>query len=224
MKQGEDRDAMKKLIAFVSACCLLMTSCAYAEKAEDEKKTASTTDAVSSATLDVSFIPPAPEKTDGKTLVLWFSPNDTIKAAAYIAADALNADLMEIVPKEAYKEGDLNYNDSSTRATVEQRDNSARPEIKELPNIEGYDTILLGYLIWWGQAPKILYTLFENVDFSGKTIYPFCTSGSSSVLNSAENLAKTTDETVKWMPAVRLDNGSSEKEIRELVLSLNISA
>ena len=211
---------MKKLIASACVCCLLMTSCAYAEKAEDEKKTASTTDAVSSATLNVSSIPSAPEKTDGKTLVLWFSPNDTIKAAAYIVADAVNADLMEIVPEEEYSENDLNYNDSSTRATVEQRNDSARPVIRELPDIEQYDTILLGYPIWWGQAPKILYTLFENVDFSGKTVYPFCTSGSSSVVSSAENLSKITNETVTWMPAKRLDNGSSEEEIREWAQSL----
>lgn len=216
---------MKKAFSTVMIILLLLAffgcGSASAEKAEEEKKTTGKTDAVSSATLNVSSIPLAPEKTDGKTLVLWFSPNDTIKAAAYIVADAVNADLMEIVPEEEYSENDLNYNDSSTRATVEQRNDSARPVIRELPDIEQYDTILLGYPIWWGQAPKILYTLFENVDFSGKTVYPFCTSGSSSVVSSAENLSKITNETVTWMPAIRLDYGSSEEDIRQLALSLN---
>ncbi len=200
---------MKRLLAFLCVFCLLRTPCTYAE------------DAVSSATLKISGLPALEEETESNILVLWFSPNDTIKAAAFVVADTLHADLFEIEPEIPYTEEDLNYNDSSTRATVEQRDAEARPGMKEIPELEGYDVILLGYPIWWGQAPKILYTLFENVDFSGKTIYPFCTSGSSSVVSSAEDLAKLTDD-VSWMEAKRLSNGSTEEDIREWASSLDI--
>ena len=201
---------MKRLLAFLCVFCLLRTPCTYAE------------DAVSSATLKISGLPALEEETESNILVLWFSPNDTIKAAAFVVADTLHADLFEIEPEIPYTEEDLNYNDSSTRATVEQRDAEARPGMKEIPELEGYDVILLGYPIWWGQAPKILYTLFENVDFSGKTIYPFCTSGSSSVVSSAEDLAKLTDDDVSWMEAKRLSNGSTEEDIREWASSLDI--
>lgn len=201
---------VKRLLAFLCVFCLLRTPCTYAE------------DAVSSATLKISGLPALEEETESNILVLWFSPNDTIKAAAFVVADTLHADLFEIEPEIPYTEEDLNYNDSSTRATVEQRDAEARPGMKEIPELEGYDVILLGYPIWWGQAPKILYTLFENVDFSGKTIYPFCTSGSSSVVSSAEDLAKLTDDDVSWMEAKRLSNGSTEEDIREWASSLDI--
>ena len=201
---------MKRLLAFLCVFCLLRTPYTYAE------------DAVSSATLKISGLPALEEETESNILVLWFSPNDTIKAAAFVVADTLHADLFEIEPEIPYTEEDLNYNDSSTRATVEQRDAEARPGMKEIPELEGYDVILLGYPIWWGQAPKILYTLFENVDFSGKTIYPFCTSGSSSVVSSAEDLAKLTDDDVSWMEAKRLSNGSTEEDIREWASSLDI--
>lgn len=201
---------VKRLLAFLCILCLLCTPCAFAE------------DAVSSATLNISGLPALEEETVSNILVLCFSPNDTIKSAAYVVADTLHADLFEIEPEIPYTEEDLNYNDSSTRATVEQRDAKARPDIKEIPELEGYDVILLGYPIWWGQAPKILYTLFENVDFSGRTIYPFCTSGSSSVVSSAENLTKLTNGDVSWMEAKRLNNGSTEEEIREWASSLDI--
>ena len=124
--------------------------------------------------------------------------------------------------KVPYSDEDINYNNSNSRANREQNDSTARPEIgSDTIDLTDYDVIYLGYPIWWGQAPKILYTLFENVDFSGKTVYPFCTSGSSSVVSSAENLSKITNETVTWMPAIRLDYGSSEEDIRQLALSLN---
>lgn len=130
------RRMMKRLLAFLCFLSLLCMPCAYAE------------DAVSSATLKVASLPILEEETESNVLVLWFSPNDTIKAAAYIIADTLHADLIEIEPEIPYTEEDLNYNDSSTRATVEQRDSEARPAIKVLPELEGYDVILLGYPIW----------------------------------------------------------------------------
>ena len=83
-----------------------------------------------------------------------------------------------------------------------------------------YDTIILGYPIWWGQAPKILYTFVESVDFSGKTVIPFCTSGSSGAGSSAANLQKAADESSVWLEARRISNGSTGEEIRVWAESL----
>lgn len=179
-------------------------------------------DAVSSATLSVDRLP-AIESTGSSILVVYFSTDDTIRAAAYTVADTLSADLFEIQPVEPYTADDVNYHNSQSRTSIEQNDPQARPAIAVLPeDLNGYDTIILGYPIWWGQAPRILYTFMENVDLSGKTIIPFCTSGSSGVGSSASNLQKLTGESTAWLDAKRISNGSSAEEIRSWAESLNL--
>ena len=179
-------------------------------------------DAVSSATLSVDRLP-AVESTGSNILVVYFSTDDTIRAAAYTVADTLFADLFEIQPVEPYTADDVNYHNSRSRTSIEQNDPQARPAIAVLPeNLNGYDTIILGYPIWWGQAPRILYTFMESVDLSGKTIIPFCTSGSSGVGSSASNLQKLTGESTVWLDAKRISNGSSAEEIRAWAESLGI--
>ena len=178
-------------------------------------------DAISSATLNVDTLSSVTANEETSILVVYFSTNDTIRAAAVIAADALNADLFEIIPEEHYTAQDLNYSDNSSRTSREQRDDASRPGIAALPEtLEQYDTILLGYPIWWGQAPRILCTFVESVDLSGKTVIPFCTSGSSGVGSSAVNLAALTDGTSVWLDATRLSNGSDEETIRAWARSL----
>lgn len=180
-------------------------------------------DAVSSATLSVNTLPHVQKNENASVLVVYFSTDDTIRAAALIAADALGADVFEIVPANPYTADDLNYNKTGTRATVEQRDNSARPEIAILPeSLEPYSTILLGYPIWWGQAPKIVYTFLESVDVSGKTIIPFCTSASSGVGSSDTNLHALADDMVNWLPAKRISNRETAEGIRTWALSLDL--
>ena len=182
-------------------------------------------DAVSSATISVNTLPPIQENENASVLVVYFSTDDTIRAAALTAADALGADVFEIVPANPYTADDLNYNKTGTRATVEQRDSSARPEIAILPeSLEQYSTILLGYPIWWGQAPKIIYTFLESVDVSGKTVVPFCTSASSGVGSSDTNLHALADETVNWLPAKRISNRETAEGIRAWALSLDLPA
>ena len=179
-------------------------------------------DAVSSATLSVDRLP-AVESTGSSILVVYFSTDDTIRAAAYTVADALSADLFEIQPVEPYTADDVNYHNSQSRTSIEQSDPQARPAIAVLPeDLNGYDTIILGYPIWWGQAPRILYTFMESVDLSGKTIIPFCTSGSSGVGSSASNLQKLTGESTVWLDAKRISNGSSAEEIHAWAESLGI--
>ncbi len=136
-------------------------------------------------------------------LVAYFSATgNTEKVAGYIA-QATRGTLYEIVPQVPYTQEDLNYNDSTTRATEEQRDPNARPAISgSVENMKDYDVIFLGYPIWHSQAPKIIYTFLESYNFSGKTIIPFCTSASSPMGGSASNLHKLTNGAV-WQAGMR---------------------
>lgn len=130
--------------------------------------------------------------TVNKVLIAYFSCTDTTKRAAEAISEQVEgADVYRITPAVAYTSADLKYTDSSCRANREQNDPAARPEINgSVENISQYDVIFIGYPIWWGQAPKIIYTFFESYDydFSGVVIIPFCTSGSSPIGSSAENL------------------------------------
>lgn len=179
-------------------------------------------DAVSSATLSLDHLPSV-ESAGSNILVVYFSTDDTIRAAAYIIAEALSADLFEIQPVEPYTADDVNYHNIRSRTSIEQNDPQARPAIAVLPDdLNRYDTIILGYPIWWGQAPRILYTFMENVDLTGKTIIPFCTSGSSGAGSSASNLQKLTGGSTVWLDAKRISNGSSAEEIRAWAESLRL--
>lgn len=121
------------------------------------------------------------------SVVLYFSATGTTKSVAQRIATQSNSDIIEIIPKEKYKNEDLNYN-GDCRANREQNDSKARPEIENTIDITKYDTIYLGYPIWWGTIPKIILTLFDTYDFTGKTIIPFCTSGSTEISGSVDDL------------------------------------
>ncbi len=160
----------------------------------------------------------------GKILVAYFSATGNTKAVAEKAADAAGADIFEIVPAVPYTDDDLDYGNDNSRTTQEQNDDSARPEISgTVENMEQYDTILLGYPIWWGQAPKIMYTFMESYDFSGKTIIPFCTSGSSPIGSSDENMQGLA-EGADWLEGIRFPGGASDDEVKEWVDSLGLSS
>ena len=200
---------MKKAMVFLTAL-LVICGISLAE------------DTVTSATLSVDRLP-AVESTGSSILVVYFSTDDTIRAAAYTVADALSADLFEIQPVEPYTADDLNYHNRQSRTSIEQNDPQARPAIASLPeDLRRYDTVILGYPIWWGQAPRILYSFVESADLSGKTIIPFCTSGSSGAGSSASNLQKLTGENTVWLDAKRISNGSSAEEIRVWAESLGL--
>lgn len=178
-------------------------------------------DATSSATLAVDDFPRLP-KGDSRILVVFFSPEKTVCSAAIAAANALGSEIFEIQPAEPYTAEDLNYHDRQSRTSIEMNDPAARPEIEELPVLDRFDTILLGYPIWWGQAPRILCTFVESVDLSGKTVIPFCTSGSSGAGSSAVNLQKLGSETAVWLDAKRFNNGSTKEDVYAWVESLNL--
>lgn len=160
------------------------------------------------------------QKTEGNNvLVVIFSRTGHTKPLAEYIAEELNADLYEIEAKVPYTDDDIRYY-TDCRADREQKDPSARPEIAgELPDVSGYDTVFIGYPIWHGQAPKIICTFLENVDLSGKTIIPFCTSASSPMGTSAENLHSLALES-HWNEGRRFEIGTTKAEILDWVKSL----
>lgn len=155
------------------------------------------------------------------TLVVYFSATGTTKAVAQKIAAITDADLYEIKAAQEYTDADLNWHDSSSRTTKEQNDNNARPEIgSEAVSLEGYTTIYIGYPIWWGEEPRILDTFVERYDFDGITLIPFCTSSSSGIGRSGQNLADNAGSGT-WLEGRRFGAGASEDELRNWIESLN---
>ena len=112
-----------------------------------------------------------------KKLVAYFSCSGVTKSVAQTLADAVGGDLYEITPAQPYTRADLNWMDQSSRSTVEMKDLNSRPAIAgKVENMADYDTVFVGFPIWWYVAPTIINTFLESYDFSGKTIVPFCTS------------------------------------------------
>ena len=137
-------------------------------------------------------VTPEPEEPDESetphALVVYFSATGNTEALAQTIAETAGADLAEIIPEEPYTNEDLNYNNDSCRANQEL-DTDARPAIEALDaDVSQYDVILLGYPIWWGQCPPAVRTFLDSYDLSGKTIMPFCTSGSSGIGGSLSKI------------------------------------
>lgn len=154
-------------------------------------------------------------KENSNSVVLYFSATGTTKAIAERISKELNCDIIEIVPKEKYKSEDLNYN-SDCRANREQNDSKARPEIENKIDITKYDTIYLGYPIWWGTNPKIILTLLDAYDFTGKTIIPFCTSGSTGISGSVSDL-RDYNSKLTILDGKRFDSNASDKDIKDFI-------
>ena len=134
--------------------------------------------------------PAEPAASGSNSLVIYFSATGTTKTFADKIAETAGAEIYEIVPKVPYTSADLNYN-SDCRANSEQQDDTARPEFEPITvNIADYDTIFIGYPIWWGTMPKIINTFLEAYDLSGKTVFPFCTSGGSGISTSVSAIRK----------------------------------
>ena len=138
-------------------------------------------------------------------------------------ASVTESGMYRIEPEEPYTSADLNYNNSSSRANREQNDPSARPAIAgSLENLSDYDIVFLGYPIWWGKAPKIIFTFLESYDFAGKTIVPFCTSHSSGIGSSDTDLHALAAQAT-WMQGRRFGGNASESDVREWIESLNLN-
>jgi len=173
---------------------------------------------------------------DNDTLVIYFSRTGNTEKIAEYLIDITNADSYVIEAAVPYSDADIKYQDDNCRANKEQNDKTVRPEIANpIDSIDSYDTIFLGYPIWWGQEPRIIDTFLESYDFSDKTVIPFCTSGSSGIAASEKNIkalvpignqlegkrfsASATKEDVKaWYDTLPLND---EKTDNKLKISVN---
>lgn len=155
------------------------------------------------------------KKISNNSAVVYFSATGNTESIAKRISKESNSDIIEIIPKEEYKDEDLDYN-SDCRANREQNDSNARPEIKNKIDISKYDTIYLGYPIWWGTNPKIILTLLDSYDFTGKTIIPFCTSGSSEIDNSVDAL-RNYNPKLKIKDGKRFSSKDSDEDFKKFV-------
>ena len=170
---------MKKLLASIMAVMLVlaMTSCSGGNSGASGDDQA------------------AQQNTDVRSIVVYFSCTGNTKAVAEEVAAQTGSELHDIVPEEPYTEEDLNYNNDNCRANIEMNDPESRPAISNtIENFSEYDTIYIGYPIWWGSLPRIMNTFLDTYDFSGKTIVPFCTSGSSSISQSVSVIREAEPE------------------------------
>ncbi len=174
-------------------------------------------------TSDGSEKPDIPDDGQKNVLVAYFSATGNTEPLARFAAEVTGGTLYEIVPKIPYTAADLDYTDNSSRANREQSNPDSRPEISgRLDNIERYDIVFIGYPIWHGQAPKIIYTFLESYDFDGKTIVPFCTSASSGLGSSASNLHAFASD-ADWKDGRRFAIGTNKSTIASWVDGLNLN-
>lgn len=159
---------------------------------------------------------------NGKTLVIYYSAQNHTKAVSEKIAQNLNADIFEIVPEEAYSSEDLDWTNGDSRVSKEHDDESLRNvklEKETVENWEEYDTILIGYPIWWGIAAWPVDTFVKANDFNGKTVIPFCTSASSSLGQSGKLLEKEANGG-NWLEGHRFNSNPSDSDIKTWTDSL----
>lgn len=155
----------------------------------------------------------------GKKLVAYFSASGTTRKIAEMIAEAVEADLYEIVPKQPYSKADLNWMDKKSRSSVEMNDKKYRPEITDTnANINKYDEIILGFPIWWYVAPTIINTFLECYDFSGKKIVLFATSGGSGFGNTVKELIPSAPDAN--IVEGKILNNVSKRDVENWVKSL----
>lgn len=206
-------------ILLMALLALALTACSAnsAQSGGDEPKPVQPTETAPEAPVQQAAEPaPAsdPQSTTSDVLVVYFSATGTTKGVAEKIAAITGADTYEIIAAEPYSDADLNWNDRNSRTTLEQNDKSVRPQIASEPlSLEGYDTIYIGYPIWWGEEPRIMDTFAESYDFSGKTIIPFCTSSSSGIGSSGKNLEKLTSGAT-WLDGKRFGGSVSEADLQ----------
>ena len=163
---------------------------------------------------------------DGNVLVVYYSASGNTETAANYIAQATGGDIFEITPAEPYTSDDLNWTDDNSRVSREHEDESLRDvelTTTEVENWDSYDTVFIGYPIWWGIAAWPVDGFVEANDFSGKTVIPFCTSSSSGLDQSGELLAQLAG-TGDWQEGQRFRSSASQEDVNEWVDSLGLSA
>lgn len=158
-----------------------------------------------------------------KKLVAFFSASGVTANAAKILAEAAGADIYEIKPGVPYTKADLDWMDKSSRSTIEMQDKSSRPAIADKnADISAYDTIFVGFPIWWYIAPTIINTFLESYDFSGKTIILFATSGGSGFGKTVDNLSCSVSDSTVIKEGKLLNGRPSVSELQQWVESLGV--
>ncbi len=160
---------------------------------------------------------------DKKILIVYYSATGSTERVAKEMANNLNADLFKIEPKDEYTSEDLNYNDSNSRVSKEYNDESLRNvELKTtiVENFDEFDTVLIGYPIWWGIAAWPVDTFVKANDFTGKTVIPFCTSASSG-LGQSGKLLESEAKDGNWQEGYRFSSGASSSDIKTFTDSIN---
>lgn len=194
------------------------------ESAEDKSSMQKTSDDASETITDPPVentkeerLPQNLEEFGTRVLVVYFSATGTTKGVAEKIAEIESAELYEIFPEKPYSSEDLNYNDSNSRTSKEQNDDTVRPAIgSESIEMSGYSRIYVGYPIWFGQEPRIMDTFAESNDFGNAEVIPFCTSGSSGIGKSGTDLAKLAG-TGNWLEGQRFDGEVSEDDLRSWI-------
>lgn len=221
---------MKRTIAILLSLIMIFCLSACGNSAEQSGNAAS--ENPPDEQMEPSENPPAmemessendvPANQASRILVAYFSATNTTEGVAERMAEGLNADLYEIIPQEPYTDADLDYNDKSSRSTIEMNDPDSRPAILgSVENMEQYDIVFIGFPIWWGDAPRIVSTFVESYDFSGKTVIPFCTSGGSGIGSSGSNLEQLTSG-AEWLAGKKLGGSDSKDVIMEWVNGLGL--
>lgn len=221
---------MKKVFAIIVCLTMVLTLAACGETPTENIEPADNPEAENTAE-PAEDVPENPEETPeeapaegGKTLVVYYSATNNTEAVAGYIADATGADIFELIPTEPYTSADLDWTDRDSRVSREHDDESLRTVELEnaVPDNWGdYDTVFIGYPIWWGEASWVLDGFIAANDFTGKTVIPFCTSASSGLGESGELLEEAAG-TGNWLEGQRFRSGASEDDVKDWVAGLEL--
>ena len=224
----------KKLLtlSLAAVMALSLAACGGNDSSADDQN-ANQTQEEAAPPADTAENAAAPESSgngaaaaDSNVLVVYYSASGNTETAANYIAQATGGDIFEITPAEPYTSDDLNWTDDNSRVSREHEDESLRDvelTTTEVENWDSYDTVFIGYPIWWGIAAWPVDGFVEANDFSGKTVIPFCTSSSSGLGQSGELLAQLAG-TGDWQEGQRFRSSASQEDVNEWVDSLGLSA
>lgn len=220
---------MKKLTALLLSVVLVLSlaACGSVNKpasSTTQPETSAPTEQPESSSTAPAESEPETQPETGKTLVVYYSASGNTERVAKDIAEAAGADLFEIVPTEVYTSEDLNWTNPDSRVSREHDDESLRDvplTTTEVPDWDSYDTVFIGYPIWWGIAAWPVDTFVKNNDFTGKTVIPFATSSSSDMGQSGSLLADMAG-TGEWQEGQRFSSGVSGDDVQSWVNGLGL--
>ncbi len=213
-------------VAGASAAALLLASCSgnSASSVSSSSVASSAASSVAASSAAASSEVTSTVTTTGKTLVVYFSATGTTQGVAQTIADTVGADLFEVVPSDPYTSDDLNWTNNDSRVSREHNDEGLRSVALESTDVDGwddYDTVFIGYPIWWGIAAWPMSSFVAVNDFTGKTVIPFCTSTSSGIGQSGKLLAELAG-TGSWLDGYRFSSSTTANDIAALAESLSL--